>query len=79
MINLVMQPLPTRLVLQKKRAKEGRFGDEIEHFPVPSRVTVRRRSAVAIGELKESGEISVKKVWYFTFQIQINCTSRQIC
>nr|XP_010941164.2 LOW QUALITY PROTEIN: protein PAF1 homolog [Elaeis guineensis] len=54
-------PLPTRLVLQKKRAKEGRFGDEIEHFPVPSRVTVRRRSAVAIGELKESGEISVKK------------------
>ncbi|XP_038971465.1 protein PAF1 homolog [Phoenix dactylifera] len=54
-------PLPTRLVLQKKRAKEGRFGDETEHFPVPSRVTVRRRSAVAIGELKEHGEISVKK------------------
>ncbi|KAG1359348.1 putative protein PAF1 [Cocos nucifera] len=54
-------PLPTRLVLQKKRAKEGRFGDEIEHFPVPSRVTVRRRADVAIGELKESGEISVKK------------------
>ncbi|XP_010934933.4 protein PAF1 homolog isoform X2 [Elaeis guineensis] len=54
-------PLPTKLVLQKKRAKEGRFGDEIEHFPVPARVTVRRRSAVAVGELKESGETSVKK------------------
>lgn len=53
-------PLPTKLVLQK-RAKEGRFGDEIEHFPVPSRVTVRRRSAVAVGGLKDSGEISVKK------------------
>ncbi|CAO2189701.1 unnamed protein product [Urochloa humidicola] len=35
-------PLPTKLVLQKKKAKEGRSGDEIEHFPVPSRITVSR-------------------------------------
>ncbi|EMS59209.1 hypothetical protein TRIUR3_01010 [Triticum urartu] len=42
-------PLPTKLVLQKKKAKEGRSGDEIEHFPVPSRITgnlKRRRSSV---------------------------------
>ncbi|KAJ0968350.1 hypothetical protein J5N97_025267 [Dioscorea zingiberensis] len=47
-------PLPTKLVLQKKKAKEGRSGDEIEHYPVPSRVTVRRREAVAVGDLQES-------------------------
>ncbi|XP_062191391.1 protein PAF1 homolog [Phragmites australis] len=35
-------PLPTKLVLQKKKAKEGRSGDEIEHFPVPSQITVSR-------------------------------------
>ncbi|XP_039134803.1 LOW QUALITY PROTEIN: protein PAF1 homolog [Dioscorea cayenensis subsp. rotundata] len=51
-------PLPTKLVLQKKKAKEGRSGDEIEHYPVPSRVTVRRRDTVAIGELKESLRMS---------------------
>uniref|UniRef100_A0A0D3GWI1 Uncharacterized protein n=1 Tax=Oryza barthii TaxID=65489 RepID=A0A0D3GWI1_9ORYZ len=42
-------PLPTKLVLQKKKAKEGRSGDEIEHFPVPSRITEnlkRQRSSV---------------------------------
>ncbi|XP_061359135.1 protein PAF1 homolog [Gastrolobium bilobum] len=48
-------PLPTKLVLRKKRAKEGRSGDEVEQFPVPSRVTVRQRSSVAAIELKESG------------------------
>ncbi|PON54355.1 RNA polymerase II associated factor Paf [Parasponia andersonii] len=46
-------PLPTKLVLRKKRAKEGRSTDEIEHFPAPSRVTVRRRSNVSVVELKE--------------------------
>jgi RNA polymerase II-associated factor 1 len=49
-----LQPLPTKLVLRKKRAKEGRSSDEIEHFPVPSKVTVRRRSTVAAIELRDS-------------------------
>lgn len=47
-------PLPTKLVLRKKRAKEGRSGDEVEQFPAPSRVTVRRRPNVAAIELKDS-------------------------
>ncbi|KAK6914823.1 RNA polymerase II associated factor Paf1 [Dillenia turbinata] len=45
-------PLPTKLVLRKKRA-EGRTSDEVEHFPVPSRVTVRRRSSVAAIEVRD--------------------------
>ena len=49
----MLQPLPTKLNLRKKRAREGRSGDEIEHFPVPSRITVRRRSTVAAIELKD--------------------------
>lgn len=49
------QPLPAKLVLRKKRAKEGRSTDEVEHFPAPSRVTVRRRSTVAAIELKDAG------------------------
>ncbi|KAK9131439.1 hypothetical protein Sjap_011926 [Stephania japonica] len=49
-------PVPTKLVLRKKRAKEGRSIDEVEHYPVPSRVTVRRRSAVSVVELKDSGD-----------------------
>ncbi|KAG2576830.1 protein PAF1 homolog [Panicum virgatum] len=48
-------PLPTKLVLQKKKAKEGRSGDEIEHFPVPSRITVSR---TAHGGTMERGESS---------------------
>lgn len=47
-------PLPTKLVLRKKRAKEGRSGEEVEQCPVPSRVTVRRRSSVAAIERKDS-------------------------
>jgi len=57
-----MQPLPTKLALQKKKAKEGRSGDEVEHYPVPSKVTVRKRSIVAIGEQKESGGTSSNHV-----------------
>lgn len=49
-----MQPLPTKLVLRKKRAKEGRSGEEVEQCPVPSRVTVRRRSSVAAIERKDT-------------------------
>lgn len=51
-------PLPTRLVLHKKRAKEGRSGDEVEHYPVPSRVTVRHGATVNVvnvEEIKDSG------------------------
>nr|XP_009391055.1 PREDICTED: protein PAF1 homolog [Musa acuminata subsp. malaccensis] len=51
-------PLPTKLVLQKKKAKEGRSGDEIEQFPVPSRVTVRKKSTTTYGEPNEYGEAS---------------------
>ncbi|RWR87847.1 protein PAF1 [Cinnamomum micranthum f. kanehirae] len=51
-------PLPTRLVLQKKKAKEGRSGDEVEHYPVPSRVTVRRGSVVSVEEVKDSVGVS---------------------
>ncbi|XAR50684.1 hypothetical protein NMG60_11005078 [Bertholletia excelsa] len=51
-------PLPTKLILRKKRAKEGKSGDEVEHFPAPSRVTVRRRPNVAAIELKEAGSYS---------------------
>lgn len=57
-----MQPLPTKLVLQKKKAKEGRSGDEIEHFPVPSRVTVRKKSTTSYGEPNEYGEASRNNV-----------------
>lgn len=53
--SIIMQPLPTKLVLRKKRAKEGRAGDEFEHFPIPSRVTVRRRSTVSVVELQDEG------------------------
>ncbi|KAF3669086.1 hypothetical protein FXO37_09215 [Capsicum annuum] len=36
----VIQLVPTKLVLKKKRGKEGKSNDEVEHFPVASRVTV---------------------------------------
>ncbi|XP_010417804.1 PREDICTED: protein PAF1 homolog [Camelina sativa] len=51
-------PPPTKLSLRKKRAREGRSSDEIEHFPVPSRVTVRRRSTLSVIEHKDSGVYS---------------------
>ncbi|KAL3375551.1 hypothetical protein AABB24_006820 [Solanum stoloniferum] len=48
-------PLPTKLVLRKKRAREGKSNEEVEHFPVPSKVTVRKRPTAAAIELKEEG------------------------
>eukprot|EP01018_Ginkgo_biloba_P006406 Gb_03648 [translate_table: standard] len=50
-------PLPTKLVLQKRRAKEGRSGDDIDsQYPVPSRVTVRHRPLThKEEELRDSG------------------------
>lgn len=54
-------PLPTKLLLRKKRAKEGRSSDEVEHFPVPSKVTVRQRPNVAAIELKDEEIYSSSK------------------
>ncbi|KAF3796679.1 PAF1-like protein [Nymphaea thermarum] len=52
-------PLPTKLALQKKKAKEGRSAEDADtHYPAPSRVTVRRGSAVFIGDQNEQGRIS---------------------
>lgn len=48
-------PLPTKLLLQKKKAKEGRSSD----YPVPSRITVRKRASVAVTEVIESGVASL--------------------
>lgn len=52
---IMMQPLPTKLNLRKKRAIEGRSNDEVEHFPIPSSIAVRRRANVTAIELKEQG------------------------
>ncbi|AQK41495.1 Protein PAF1-like protein [Zea mays] len=52
-------PLPTKLVLQKKKAKEGRSGDEIEHFPVPSLITVNKTGHVGTMERGESSGMHV--------------------
>lgn len=52
-ILVVVQPLPTKLSLKKKKAKEGRTNEEVEQFPIPSKVTVRRRPTTAV-QIKES-------------------------
>ncbi|KAL3824401.1 hypothetical protein ACJIZ3_020430 [Penstemon smallii] len=54
-------PLPTKLILRKKRGREGKSSDEVEHFPVPKTVTVRRRSTVASLELREEGDFEASK------------------
>lgn len=45
--------LPQKLNLRKKRAREGRSGEEMEQFPVPSSVTVRNRTEVKVLEQKD--------------------------
>ncbi|XP_020600141.1 protein PAF1 homolog [Phalaenopsis equestris] len=52
-------PLPTKLLLKKKKAKEGRSSDEVEQYPVPLRITVRKRASVAVTEVMESGQTAV--------------------
>lgn len=52
---MIVQPLPTKFILRKKRAREGKSSDEIEHFPAPSIVTVRRESKVSAVNLKKHG------------------------
>ncbi|KAI3963168.1 hypothetical protein MKW92_003893 [Papaver armeniacum] len=55
-------PLPTKLVLRKKRAKDGRSKTEVEHYPVPASVTVRNRPEVSAKELvKDSGDYTNSK------------------
>ncbi|KAF3640991.1 Protein PAF1 -like protein [Capsicum annuum] len=39
-------PVPTKLVLKRKRGKEGKSNDEGEHFPVAARVTVRKNQHI---------------------------------
>ncbi|KAJ4831087.1 Protein PAF1 [Turnera subulata] len=48
-------PLPTKISLRRKRASDGRAGDDVEHFPAPSRITARKRSTAATIELRDSG------------------------
>lgn len=67
-----LQPLPTKLVLRKKRAKEGRSGDEVEHFPIPARVTVRRRPTVSVVELQDAGVRVSTYIYIYIFLLLIN-------
>ncbi|KAB5574282.1 hypothetical protein DKX38_001476 [Salix brachista] len=55
-------PLPTKINLSKRRSREGRSGDEIEHFSVPSRVTVRKRAVAATIEQRDLGAASSSRV-----------------
>lgn len=50
----MVQPLPTKINLRKRRASEGRSADEVEHFPAPSRVTVRKRPTAAAIEIRDT-------------------------
>ncbi|CAM8960829.1 unnamed protein product [Rhodiola kirilowii] len=50
-------PLPSKLMLGKKKARDGR-SEDAEHFPVPASVTVRRRSEVFASELKDVAGVS---------------------
>ena len=65
---ILMQPLPTKLILRKKRAREGKSSEEVEHFPVPSRLTVRKRSTVAAIELKEVGVCQLTFIFLLSFE-----------
>lgn len=47
-------PLPTKLALRKRRAKEGRSHEDGEQFVQPGKLTVRRRDATTVIERKES-------------------------
>lgn len=49
----IIQPLPTKLIMRKKRARDGKSTGEVEQFPVPRSVTVRRRPNVAVMELRD--------------------------
>ncbi|KAG6390565.1 hypothetical protein SASPL_148303 [Salvia splendens] len=46
-------PLPKKRIIRKKRAREGKSTEDVEQFPVPGSVTVRRRTNVSIKDLTE--------------------------
>lgn len=46
-------PLPTKLSLRKRRAKEGRSQEEGQQFVQPGKLTVRRRDSTAVIERKD--------------------------
>lgn len=54
-------PLPKKLILRKKRAREGKSSEEVEQFPVPRSVTVRRRTDLAIKVLTEEEDFVPSK------------------
>ncbi|GAA0141263.1 hypothetical protein LIER_02447 [Lithospermum erythrorhizon] len=58
--NAHYMPLPTKLVLRKKRGREGKSNNEVEHFPAPKRITVRNRATVAAIVLKEEDHAAFK-------------------
>ncbi|KAK6128012.1 hypothetical protein DH2020_038244 [Rehmannia glutinosa] len=55
-------PLPTKFILRKKRARDGKSNEDMEQFPVPKSVTVRRRPTVAVHELRDDGDFVDSKV-----------------
>ncbi|KAL3840853.1 hypothetical protein ACJIZ3_025444 [Penstemon smallii] len=55
-------PLPTKLLLKKKRAKERKSSKDPEQFHVPETVTVRRRPSLAAFETRdEQGDFVASK------------------
>ncbi|XP_051152736.1 protein PAF1 homolog [Andrographis paniculata] len=55
-------PLPSKLMLRKKRAREGKSTEEVEQFPVPRSVTVRKRSTLAALELRDEADFQPQKI-----------------
>ncbi|XP_047341476.1 protein PAF1 homolog [Impatiens glandulifera] len=49
-------PLPTKLVLRKKRSKEGKSAEVVEQFLPPSSVTIRKRPVAAVIESRVESE-----------------------
>lgn len=67
-----MQPLPQKLILRKKRAREGKSTEEVEQFAVPRSVTVRRRTDVAINVLTEE-EVRKRSLLTHGSSVQCRC------
>nr|GEY03757.1 protein PAF1 homolog [Tanacetum cinerariifolium] len=47
-IQKLIMPLPTKLMLRKKRVRDGKSSNEIEHFPVPASFMVRQKLRVSV-------------------------------
>ncbi|KAK6124689.1 hypothetical protein DH2020_041572 [Rehmannia glutinosa] len=61
-------PLPTKFILRKKNANEGKSSEELEPIPVPKTVTVRRRSTVDAVELRDEKDFVASKNKYNVFK-----------